>query len=72
KWVQMHIEKFGGDRENVSLKVYSAGGMIVDHLMSSPRSQGHFYRAMLLSGNRSSPWIWTRKEKHEHNMSRKF
>ncbi|CBY07304.1 unnamed protein product [Oikopleura dioica] len=42
KWVQMHIEKFGGDQENVTLKVYSAGGMIVDHLMSSPRSQRFF------------------------------
>ncbi len=70
KWVQMQIGKFGGDRENVTLMGYSAGGMIVDHLMSSPRSQGLFHRAMALSGNGSSPWIWTRKEKHEHNMSR--
>jgi acetylcholinesterase len=70
KWVQMHIEKFGGDRENVTLMGYSAGGMIVDLPMSSPRLQGLFHGAMSLSGNCSSPWIWTRKEKQAHNMAR--
>ena len=70
KWVKMHIGKFGGDRENVTLMGYSAGGMLVDLLMSSPRSQGLFHRAISMSGNCSSPWIWTRKEKQAYNLAR--
>ena len=70
EWVQLHIEKFGGDKENVTLMGYSAGGMIVDHLMSSPRSKGLFHRTIAMSGNASCAWTWTRDEKKQHNMRR--
>jgi para-nitrobenzyl esterase len=50
QWVQANIAAFGGDPANVTIFGESAGGMSVNALMSSPRADGLFQRAVSESG----------------------
>jgi len=56
KWVQAHIEKFGGDPGKVTLGGLSAGAASTNYLMLSPRSDGLFHRAVALSGSALAWW----------------
>ncbi|WP_206078424.1 carboxylesterase/lipase family protein [Poseidonocella sp. HB161398] len=49
-WIRANIAAFGGDPENVTLMGESAGGASVHFLATSPRAQGLFHRAVILSG----------------------
>ena len=50
EWVQENIEQFGGDPDQVTIFGISAGGASVNFLMSSPRADGLFARAVTGSG----------------------
>jgi len=50
KWVQENIAAFGGDPQNVTIFGESAGAMSVGTLLSMPRTQGLFHRAIAQSG----------------------
>uniref|UniRef100_A0A1I8NSN8 Carboxylic ester hydrolase n=1 Tax=Stomoxys calcitrans TaxID=35570 RepID=A0A1I8NSN8_STOCA len=50
RWVQAHIEKFGGDPKSVTLWGYSAGSISVGLHILSPMSKGLFHRAIMQSG----------------------
>ena len=50
RWVQSHIESFGGDPEKVTVFGESAGGMSVGTLLGLPAAQGLFRNAILQSG----------------------
>ncbi|MCZ6463067.1 MAG: carboxylesterase/lipase family protein [Proteobacteria bacterium] len=50
EWVRDHIERFGGDPENVTVFGESAGAMSVGTLLGTPRARGLFRRAILQSG----------------------
>jgi carboxylesterase type B len=50
EWVQENIAAFGGDPGNVTIFGQSAGAMSVGTLLSMPRAQGLFRRALLQSG----------------------
>ena len=50
RWVQENISAFGGDPENVTIFGVSAGGMAVNLLMTSDRTEGLFARAIAQSG----------------------
>ena len=50
KWVKEHISTFGGDPDNITVFGQSAGGHSIGILMSSPRSEGLFAKAILESG----------------------
>jgi para-nitrobenzyl esterase len=51
RWVREHVERFGGDRENVTIFGESAGGMSVGTLMGCPAAQGLFHKAIPQSGS---------------------
>jgi carboxylesterase type B len=50
EWVRDNIASFGGDPGNVTLFGQSAGGMSVGTLLSMPRAEGLFRRAIAQSG----------------------
>lgn len=50
RWVQSHIESFGGDAQNVTIGGESAGSFAASALMLSPLANGLFNRAILESG----------------------
>ncbi len=49
-WVQENIAAFGGDPHNVTVFGESAGAMCIGILLSIPRAEGLFRRAILQSG----------------------
>lgn len=56
RWVQQHIEHFGGDPGSVTLLGYSAGSWSVTLHMVSPMSTGLFHRAIVMSGSATSQY----------------
>uniref|UniRef100_A0A182PTU1 Carboxylic ester hydrolase n=1 Tax=Anopheles epiroticus TaxID=199890 RepID=A0A182PTU1_9DIPT len=62
EWVQVHIERFGGDPDNVTLFGQSAGAAAVSALLYSPKvPDGLFHKVILQSAGSSAPWVWDRK-----------
>ncbi len=51
EWVQNNIAAFGGDPENVTIFGESGGGVNVGNLMTSPRANGLFHRAIIQSAS---------------------
>lgn len=50
EWVQRNIERFGGDPHDVTIFGESAGGFAVHFLMTTPRAEGLFDKAVIQSG----------------------
>jgi len=50
KWVNAHIEDFGGDPSNITIMGQSAGAMSVQYLCLSEKCRGLFRRAIMMSG----------------------
>ena len=49
-WVQANIEVFGGDKNNVTLAGFSAGGRDVMATLISPHFEGKYHKAISFSG----------------------
>jgi para-nitrobenzyl esterase len=50
EWVRDHIDRFGGDPDNVTVCGQSAGAMSIGALLGAPRARKLFRRAVLQSG----------------------
>ena len=50
RWVQAHIEKFGGDAGNVTVFGESAGAGNIGYLLASPMADSLFHKAVMQSG----------------------
>lgn len=50
RWIQAHIDRFGGDPGNVTLFGESAGAGDIAYLLLSPLARGLFHRAISQSG----------------------
>jgi para-nitrobenzyl esterase len=55
EWVRRNITAFGGDPDRVTIAGQSAGAMAVSALLTSPRAQGLFQRAIAQSGGIFEP-----------------
>ena len=51
EWVRDNIEQFGGNPDNITIFGESGGGRKVSTLMTMPRSEGLFHRAIVQSGS---------------------
>lgn len=51
KWMKMHISKFGGDPNRITLMGEGSGSVTACALLHSPVAEGLFNRAILQSGN---------------------
>ncbi|KZF11519.1 carboxylesterase [Rhodococcus sp. EPR-157] len=54
EWVQRCVESFGGDSSNVTVFGESSGGASVTTLMTSPKAEGLFHRAIVQSAPATS------------------
>lgn len=60
RWVQRHIESFGGDPNKITIGGNSAGSMAVDyHMIRKPNGETLFHNAILQSG---TTWLQTSGE----------
>lgn len=50
KWINENIEAFGGDPDNVTVFGQSGGGAKVLALMTAPKAEGLFHKAIIQSG----------------------
>ena len=55
EWVREHIDRFGGDPDNVTVFGQSAGAMSTASLLAAPRARKLFHRAICMSGAAFSP-----------------
>jgi carboxylesterase type B len=56
KWVQKNIQRFGGNKNLVTLFGQSAGGMSISAHLASQMSANLFHRAIILSGSITVPF----------------
>lgn len=66
QWVQLNIERFGGDPANVTLFGQSGGGAKIATLMAMPAAAGLFHKAITMSGQQvtaSGPLNATKRAK---------
>ena len=49
EWVRDNIENFGGDPNNITLFGQSAGGESIANLMTTPKAEGLFHKAIMQS-----------------------
>ncbi|WP_157248342.1 carboxylesterase/lipase family protein [Nonomuraea typhae] len=64
EWVRDNIAAFGGDPGNVTIAGQSAGGAAVATLLTMPRAEGLFRRAIVMSG--SANLVATEQEARGH------
>jgi len=55
QWVQRNVERFGGDKGNVTIFGQSSGGSAVCYLLASSEGRGLFHRAIAESGGAYDP-----------------
>lgn len=64
QWVQRNIDRFGGDKDMVTIFGESAGSSSVHIHSLAPKSKGLFKRAIMQSGSIINPWATYFKSDH--------
>jgi len=64
EWVQVNIDKFGGDPSSVTIMGPSGGGTATGLLLATPRSKGLFHRAAPLCSNAGIARLHRLKQPH--------
>lgn len=62
EWVKDNIAVFGGDPNNVTIMGQSAGGQAVQSLIVSPKANGLFRHAVVMSSNAATRAAYTTQE----------
>ncbi|XP_073818496.1 juvenile hormone esterase-like [Musca autumnalis] len=68
RWIQQHIEQFGGDPNSVTVWGYSAGSLSIGLHLMSPMTKGLFHRAIMQS---ASPLGQYRYANHQLHLAEK-
>ena len=55
RWVNEHIEEFGGDKNNITLMGQSAGAISIQYLCLNHDNEGLFNKAVMMSGGGMFP-----------------
>lgn len=63
KWIQITLQKFGGDPNNVTIFGVSAGRASVGYLMLSDMAKCFFHKAIVQSGSPLQHWAFNTKNK---------
>jgi hypothetical protein len=50
RWIQLNIDRFGGDPTRVTIMGHSSGGAAISLLSLSPRTEGLFHQVVMMSG----------------------
>ena len=69
KWIQQNIESFGGDRDNVTIFGFSAGGVSIHSLLTIPSARGLFHKAISQSGGGRDGVLTGREIKNKNEDS---
>jgi carboxylesterase type B len=73
RWVQKHIEEYGGDPDYVSIIGIHAGGSSVHFHTLSPLSEGLFKNALALGGSALCGWAFLPNQKQNAiKLAKKF
>lgn len=65
KWVHENIEKFGGDKDRVTIFGSGQGAALVHYHLLSEQSKGLFHNAISQSGSATAPWAFVRDPIHQ-------
>ena len=68
KWVKENIDRFGGNRQSITIFGESAGGASVSAHTLSKKSWSYFDRAILQSGSITMPWATATKFKAKETL----
>lgn len=69
EFVKRNISSFGGDPQNITIFGESAGGASVHHMCITPRTQGLFHRAIIISGSALNK-TWTVQENRAETLAK--
>ncbi|XP_076250484.1 juvenile hormone esterase-like [Rhynchophorus ferrugineus] len=61
KWVQENIERFGGDKDSITVFGQSAGAGATSYLSLIPETKGLFHKVILQSGSALNMWSLARQ-----------
>lgn len=74
KWTNRNIDRFGGDRKQITIFGHSAGGALTHYQVLSAESRSYFKNAIIMSGCAENQWALSNDDhvKRAHSFSREL